>query len=134
ALAITAVVGSLGTVALLAQRQTEPPPKLPTHGRGQGALAYPGMKSVALVMFMLGIVFAGVEVTVIATARESDQTAAAGVVLGLWSISSLLAGLVVGGMKRLPGLHVQLLVGSAATWLLLLPLLFVQSLAGIGAV
>jgi MFS family permease len=80
------------------------------------------------------VVFAGVEVTVIATAREGDNTAAAGVVLGLWSISSMVAGLVVGGLRRTPGLHIQLLAGSAATWLLLMPLFFVHSLVGIGAV
>ncbi|HEX5018451.1 MAG TPA: MFS transporter [Actinomycetes bacterium] len=134
ALGLTAIIGSLGTVALLAQRQTEPPPKPPDTGRGQLALKYRGMPSVALVMFMLGVLFAGVEVTVIATAREGDNTAAAGVVLALWSIASLAAGLIVGGMKKLPGLHVQLIVGAAATWLLLTPLLFVHSLVGIGAV
>jgi MFS family permease len=95
---------------------------------------YRGLPAIVVVMFALGVLFAGVEVTVIATARETDKTAAAGVVLGLWSIASLVAGLIVGGMKRMPGLHIQLLAGSAATWLLLLPLLFVHSLVGIGAV
>jgi MFS family permease len=83
---------------------------------------------------MLGVVFAGVEVTVIATAREGDAVAAAGVVLAIWSVSSMLSGLVVGGMSRLPGLHIQLLAGAAATALLLTPLLFVHSLPGIAAV
>jgi MFS family permease len=134
ALGITAVVGSAGTVALLAQHSTEPAPKPSSHGRGRLAMTYPGMKAVALVMFTLGVVFAGVEVTVIATARESDQTAAAGLVLGLWSVSSLIAGLVVGGSRRSVPLNLQLLLGSAATWLLLVPLLFVTGLPAIGAV
>ena len=134
ALAITAVVGSLGTLALLAQTATEPSPKPPGHSGGRIALSYPGMKSVAVVMFALGLVFAGVEVTVIATARASDQIAAAGIVLGLWSVSSLIAGLVVGGMRRSIPLNRQLLAGSAATWLLLVPLLFVSGLPAIGAV
>jgi MFS family permease len=134
ALAITAVVGSLGTVALIAQRATEPSPKPARHGRARMAMSYPGMKSVALVMFTLGLVFAGVEVTVIAIARESDQIATAGVILGLWSVSSLVAGLVIGGLRRTFPLELQLLVGSAATWLLLVPLLFVSGLPSIGAV
>jgi MFS family permease len=134
ALGLTAIVGILGTIALLAQRHTEPPPKPPDSGKGRVALRYRGMPAVVVVMFALGVLFAGVEVTVIATARETDKTAVAGVVLGLWSIASLIAGLIVGGLKRMPGLHIQLLAGSAATWLLLLPLLFVHSLAGIGAV
>lgn len=134
ALGVTAVLGSLGTAALLAQTSTEPSPKPPSTGAGRVALAYPGMKSVVIVLFSLGLVFAGVEVTVIATARESDQIAAAGIVLGLWSVSSLLAGLVVGGLRRSPPLNLQLLIGSAATWLLLTPLLFVDGLPAIGAV
>ena len=134
ALALTAIVGSLGTLALLAQRHTEPPPAPPAHGKGQVAIRYRGMPAVVVVMFMLGLVFAGVEVTVVATARESGNTAAAGIVLGLWSVSSLGAGLLVGGLRRTPPLHLQLLVGSAVTWLMLTPLFFVHSLFGIGAV
>ncbi len=82
-------LGSIGTLALLAQRHTEPPPKPAERGTGRLAIRYPGMPALMIVMFSLGVVFAGVEVTVIATARESGQTAAAGIVLGLWSISSL---------------------------------------------
>jgi len=134
ALALTAVIGSLGTLALLAQRHTEPPARPASSSGGRLAIRYPGMPILLVVMFTLGVVFAGVEVTVIATAREGDNTAAAGVVLGLWSISSMAAGLVVGGLRRTPGLHIQLLAGSAATWLLLMPLFFVHSLVGIGAV
>jgi len=134
ALALTAIIGSIGTLALLAQRHTEPPPKPADRGTGRLAIRYPGMAALMIVMFSLGVVFAGVEVTVIATAREGGQTAAAGIVLGLWSISSLAAGLIIGGVRRLPALHIQLLAGSAATWLLLMPLFFVDSLVGIGAV
>lgn len=134
ALALTAVIGATGTVAFLAQGSTEPPPRPDARHGGRLALRYPGMPSVVLVMVMLGVVFAGVEVTVIATAREGGEIAAAGVVLAIWSVSSMVSGLVIGGMQRLPGLHVQLLVGSAATAVLLLPLLFVHALPGIAAV
>jgi MFS family permease len=134
ALALTAAIGASGTVAFLAQRSTEPPARPHERHGGRLALRYPGMPAVVLVMVMLGVVFAGVEVTVIATAREGGNTAAAGVVLAIWSVSSMASGLVLGGMQRLPGLHVQLLAGSAATAVLLLPLLFVHSLPGIAAV
>ncbi len=134
ALALTAVIGASGTAAFLAQRSTEPAPQSGHRFGGRLAIAYPGMPAVLVVMTMLGVVFAGVEVTVIATAREGGSIAAAGVVLALWSVSSMLSGLVIGGMQRLPPLHVQLVAGTAATALLLAPLLVVQSLPGIAAV
>jgi MFS family permease len=134
ALALTAVIGASGTVAFLAQRSTEPTPQ-PAHGFGGPlALVYPGMPAVLVVMAMLGVVFAGVEVTVIATAREGGSVAAAGIVLALWSVSSMLSGLVIGGMQRTPPLHIQLVAGTAATSLLLAPLLVVHSLPGIAVV
>lgn len=134
ALALTAVVGATGTAALLVQTSTEPPPRPEIRRADRLALSYPGMPAVVVVMAMLGVVFAGVEVTVIATAREGGSVAAAGVVLALWSVSSMLSGLIIGGTQRLPGLPVQLVGGAAATTLLLTPLLFVHSLVGIGSV
>lgn len=134
ALALTAVIGATGTAALLAQTSTEPPPRPQARLGGRLAITHPGMPAVVVVMAMLGVVFAGVEVTVIATAREGGSIAAAGVVLALWSVSSMASGLIIGGMQRLPSLPVQLVGGAAVTTLLLLPLLFVHSLAGIGVV
>jgi predicted MFS family arabinose efflux permease len=134
ALALTAVIGASGTAALLVQTSTEPAPRPETRLGGRLAITYPGMPAVVVVMAMLGVVFAGVEVTVIATAREGGSVAAAGVVLALWSVSSMLSGLIIGGMHRLPSLPIQLVAGAAATTLLLAPLFFVHSLVGIGAV
>lgn len=134
ALALTALIGASGTAAFLAQRSTEPAPRPEARLRGRLAISYPGMPAVLVVMVMLGVVFAGVEVTVIATAREGGSVAVAGIVLAFWSFSSMLSGLAIGGMHRLPGLHIQLLAGSAATALLLIPLLFVDALPAIAAV
>ncbi len=134
ALALTAVIGASGTAALLVQSSTEPAPRPETRLGGRLAITYPGMPAIVVVMAMLGVVFAGVEVTVIATAREGGSVAAAGVVLALWSVSSMLSGLIIGGTQRLPGLPVQLVAGAAATTLLLAPLFFVHSLVGIGTV
>ena len=104
ALALTAVIGACGTAALLLQTSTEPTPRPDTRLGGRLAITYPGMPAVVVVMAMLGVVFAGVEVTVIATAREGGSVAAAGVVLALWSVSSMVSGLLIGGMQRLPSL------------------------------
>lgn len=134
ALALTALIGASGTAAFLAQRSTEPEPRPEASLGGRLAIAYPGMLAVVVVMAMLGVLFAGVEVTVIATAREEGSVAAAGVVLAIWSISSMASGLVIGSTQRLPGLHIQMVVGTAITTLLLAPLIAVHALPGIAVV
>jgi MFS family permease len=134
ALALTAAIGATGTAAFLVQRSTEPPAQPDvTHG-GRLAISYPGMPALVLVMALLGVVFAGVEVTVIATAREGGNTAAAGVVLAIWSISSMASGIAIGNLRRVPALHLQLLGGSAFTALALVPLAFVEALPAIAVV
>lgn len=134
ALALTAAIGAVGTVALLAQRRTEPLPAPPPRERQRSVLRLRGLPVLVAVMALLGVVFAGVEVTVIATARETGQTELAGVVLAAWSISSLASGLVLGGQRRVFRLRRQLLVGSVVMLVTLLPLLLVVELPGIAVV
>ena len=135
ALVITIAIGTTGTALLLMQRRTQPPPRPADHGPGQGsALRVPGMTTVVAVMALLGAVFAGVEVTVIATAREAGTTGAAGVVLALWSLSSMVAGLILGSLRQAPSLPRQLLVGTTALTLLLLPLPFTDGLVVVAVV
>jgi predicted MFS family arabinose efflux permease len=74
------------------------------------------------------VVFAGVEVTVIATAREGGSTAVAGVVLAAWSLSSMLVGLWLGSRSQPFPLRRQMLVGSTALVVSLAPLLLVAGL------
>jgi MFS family permease len=128
AVGLTAIVGAAGTLALLAQRDSEPPARRAAATRGPAAFRYPGMPAVLIVMAALGLLFAGVEVTVIATARESGNTWAAGLVLAIWSICSMVSGLIIGGLRRSPPLYKQLLVGSTMLALLLLPLVASQGL------
>ena len=128
AVGLTAFLGATGTYTLLLQRTTEPPARLHEHSDGALAFAYPGMPAVLVVMAALGLLFAGVEVTVIATARESGNTPAAGIVLAIWSVSSMATGLIIGGLRRSPPLYKQLLIGSILLAAMLLPLLASQNL------
>lgn len=128
AVALAALLGASGTVALLSQRRTEPPARGRAERGAQWVLRYSGMPSLMVVMAALGLLFAGVEVTVIATARESGATWAGGLVLALWSVSSMVTGLVIGGLRRAPALYRQLLVGNAVMACLLLPLVVSQGL------
>jgi MFS family permease len=134
ALALTALIGATGTVALLAQRGSEPPPTAHEGPSPGSPFRLPGIPAVVLVMALLGVVFAGVEVTVIATARETGQTQLAGVVLAAWSFSSMLSGLALGASSRHFPLRRQLLVGSTALVVTLLPLLLVDHLVPMAGV
>ena len=128
AVALTAALALSGTVGLLGQRRTEPPARPQVGPTGPMAFRYPGMPSVLIVMAALGFLFAGVEVTVVATGRASGSILGAGVVLALWSVSSMATGLFIGGLRRSPPLYKQLLVGSSTLALLLLPLIASQGL------
>ena len=122
AVLFTMLLGAGGTTALIAQRRTEPPPSGLQRRTGPAVWRRPGIPPLLATMAVLGGVFAGIEVAVIALARSEGQTATAGLVLAGWSLSSMVAGLVVGGLHRNPPLGRQLLVSTVVMSLLLLPL------------
>lgn len=128
AVGLTAIIGASGTLALLSQKRTEPPVQTSHGARGRPAFTFPGMPAILVVMAALGLLFAGIEVTVIATARESGNTWAAGVVLAIWSLSSMVSGLFIGGLRHSPPLYKLLLLGSITLAVLLLPLIASQGL------
>lgn len=128
AMLFTMVLGATGTAGFLAQRRTEPPPSPAETHTGPAVWRMPGIVPLMGTMAVLGGVFAGVEVAVIALARGEGRTAVAGIVLALWSLSSMIAGLIVGGLRRNPPLGRQLLIGTAVLLALLLPLPFTTGL------
>ncbi|WP_414637527.1 MFS transporter [Amycolatopsis sp.] len=62
------------------------------HGSLLGALAGPGMRTLALAALGFGIVIGFVEVAVPAAATEAGQPALGGVLLSVWSVSSVAFG------------------------------------------
>lgn len=81
--------------------------------RRHGALRAPGMRTLAAILLATGLVFGGVEVAVTASAEAFAAKAAAGPLLGLWGLGSLIGGIVAarlgGGARTASGL-VALLV------------------------
>jgi MFS family permease len=96
-----------------------------------GAVTSPGMRTVAVAAFGFGITIGFVEVAVPAAATLAGQAAMGGVLLSLWAVSSVAAGVVYGVRPWPRPLHLRLpalLLGFS----LLLPLLAVPSgLAGL---
>jgi MFS family permease len=111
-----------GTIALLAQRRTEPAVH-PEAGRGPGAIRARGMPVVFLVMLLLGAMFGAVEVATIGLADEAGTPGTAGIVLAVYAVGSLLGGLVFGQLQLRSSTRRQLLLslGALAATAVLVP-------------
>jgi MFS family permease len=85
--------------------------------RTDGALRSPGVRTLVLALGGAGLLFGATEVAVTATAERLGGTAAAGPLLGLWGVGSLLGGIVVaragGGARTGAGLAALLAVLGA---------------------
>jgi MFS family permease len=95
---LTAVVFTVtGSLALAAQRRTEPPPHPAERGaRRESVLRGAGVRVLVLVGVAAGGIFGSVEVATVAFTDERGQPAAAGIVLALLAFGSLLSGLGYG--------------------------------------
>lgn len=116
----------VGIAALVLQRDTEPPidPKNFLLTRRESLIANPGVRWLFLLMLAMGIIVGTIDITSIAFATHLDQPAMASLVLSAYAAGSCTAGLVFGARRLCLPLHRQLLLGSAATAVTTLPLLF----------
>lgn len=73
------------------------------------ALQSPGIRILLITMFFLVGGFSAMEVAIIASARQAGAAGASGVLLAIWSLSSLVAGLVFGS-RAWPGTLVERVV------------------------
>ena len=125
-LVVCAVLGVLGAVALAVQRGTEPPrhPREP-HRAAERRLPAGLLASVAVACCALGGVFGGMEVVVVAFARERAILSSSGLLLMCWAAGSMVAGLVAGALtwRRPPVTRFR--IGAAVLALTLLPLALV---------
>lgn len=117
ALTVSGLVMFVATAAFAAQpasrrwrrESSEPGP------RG-GSLGSPAIRTLVVVLVAVGAVFGAVDVGVAASAKQLGSTAAAGPLLGLWGVGSLLGGIAAtragGSARRARGL-MTLLVALA---------------------
>ncbi|WP_137725216.1 MFS transporter [Prescottella subtropica] len=116
-----------GTLALVAQRDTEPPVADRSAHHGGSVIRIPAMWGLFAVMLAMGTVFGTVDVTTVAFASEHDSRSAATVGLALFAGASAFAGVVFGALRPVSALRRQLVVATGAVAVLLLPLLLVHS-------
>ncbi|ACV77100.1 MFS transporter [Nakamurella multipartita] len=115
----------VGTVLLLSQRRTEPTPSgRHSATKGRPAILLPGVAAIAAVFVMMGALFGSFEVTTVAFAKASGVPEAAGVVLALYAVGSLLAGLVFGALTLRASLLRQFVLATATLAVVTAPLPF----------
>jgi MFS family permease len=113
ALATSGLVMLASTLAFAAQpasRRWRPDPEA-SRPRG-GSLRSPAMRTLVLILLGTGAVFGATEVGVTAACKALGSTAAAGPLLGLWGLGSLLGGIAAtrlgGSARRAAGLTLLL--------------------------
>ena len=89
-----------------------------------GALGAPGVRTLMLVFFLLGATFGSIEIAVPVAAEAVGRAGAAGPLLGIWGLGSLLGGLIAAraGAAADPVRRLSLLLAALAAGHLLLML------------
>jgi MFS family permease len=94
--ATAGVLTVTGCGALAVQRRTEPPPQRDPGDAPGSAIAGPGMLVLAAVFTLLGFIFTAVEITAVAFADDAGHRGAAGPLLSIYALGSMVAGLWYG--------------------------------------
>lgn len=117
---------SVGTVALLAHRASEPPAAAGHEEGHPSALRSPGLPVLMLVMAFIGGVFGAVEISAVAFADDIDRPALAGPLLASYAGGSAVAGLLFGAVSWRVSARRRLLLGATAMTVTVATLPFVD--------
>jgi len=102
---------AVGTVALCLQRATQPDPVPAQGGRsGLGSFGVPVVRVLLLVFVGVGTLFGSVEVITVAFAQEHGHESAAGVLLAVYALGSMIAGIAFGAIHLPTPLPKKLLI------------------------
>jgi MFS family permease len=126
-LAVSAIIGLTGALALAAQRSTQPAVVARhAHEAHDHRLPVRFLFPVTLACGALGVIFGGMEVAVVAFATESGVLRYTGAILMCWALGSLLSGVAIGTIHWRVTPSRRLRVGAVALAVSLVPLPFVD--------
>lgn len=112
-LVTAAALVSVGTVALVLHRESEPPAAPAHEEAGRSALLAAGMPVLCVAMFFVGGVFGAVEISAVAFADEHGRQELAGPLLACYAGGSMISGLLFGARHWQAPLPRRVLVGAA---------------------
>lgn len=123
----SAVIGLIGAVALAVQRGSQPPVRPVSQGHAaRSRLPWLVLLPVAVASAAMGMIFGGMEVGVVAFAKEAGVLPYAGVILMAWAFGSLVAGAVTGAIAWRASSARRFRVGAILLALSLLPTPFIS--------
>lgn len=122
--AVAATLTLAGGLALAAQRGTQPPPRLAASSGS--AITAPVMRVLVPVFVLFGSAFGAVDVSIVAYTQERGHRGLAGLLLGVFALGSLLAGLWYGAREWRAGLDRRFLVGLTLFAVAMTPLPFIR--------
>jgi len=132
---VSAVIGLVGALALAAQRSTQPPIRPASDGhQGHKRLPWHVLLPIAIACSALGMIFGGMEVNIVAFAKEAGVLPYAGLILIAWSFGSLVAGAVTGAITWRASPARRFRISATLLALSLLPLPFISHPAGVALV
>ncbi len=121
--------GLVGTYVFAGLRSTEPPVHpLPAAGSQRPAMPWHAVGALTVLTFALGVLFGAAEVSTVAFSEEQGQQGAAGFLLAIWALGSLIAGLVSGAISWRQGALVRLRWGALGMAAAMVPLALVPSI------
>lgn len=126
-LSTAAVAAFVGTSALVAQRRTEPPIAEPGRRVNAGAMPWAMLGPLACSAVALGVLLGGAEVSTVAFSDEHGNTGLSGLMLAVWALGSLFAGVLTGAVQLTASNASRFRWAALALALLMTPLPFVHS-------
>ena len=130
----TVVTGVGGSLAFAAQRRTEPPAHPRDRSDGTRVpMPWRTLGPLTVVCVALGLMFGATEVITVAFTDERGVKSAAGFLLALWALGSLLAGAITGAVTFRRGLAQRVRWGAVGLVVAMAPLTFVEPVWLMGA-
>ncbi len=131
-LLIAAFLLVIGVLLLVLQRDTEPAiisiSSESTSNNTQSVIRFPLVKILTAIMIFMGVIVGTIDIFSVAFANAQKIPAGASLVLSAYAVGSCFAGLFFGTLKLSTPLHRLLCLGGIATFLTILPLVFVGSI------
>jgi MFS family permease len=115
ALILAGVAAVVGGLLFVVQRATEPPVVAPDATvRSRPVVLTPGMPVMVLVFIAMGVIFGSMEVATVAFAEDLGSKGLSGVVLAVFALGSMLAGLAYGARHFTSSPARRFVIGMAA--------------------
>ena len=131
-LAFAAFATICGTTVLVFHKPSQPPTQA-RRDTTSSVMPWPVLTPLIGCAFTMGVLLGGAEVATVAFADDRGNPKAAGLLLSIWAIGSLISGLIAGALTLRTSTATRFRWCTVALGLLVIPLPFMDSFLGVGA-